>query len=180
MRSISLKNCLALTASIVVPAVCVHAQPASAVAVGARVRVTAPAALTPHRQVGSVLALRGDTLVLQLRPGGDSVALPMAQLSALELSRGRHSSTLKGFGYGMVIGTGTGILAGAAWGEKGSKGEAMGMAGLFFGFTGLVAGGLWGTLYQSERWERTPLGVAGRVSIVPHTGGVTLSLAGRF
>jgi len=180
MRSISLRNCLALTASIVVPAVGVHAQPASALAVGARVPVTSSTTLIPHRQVGSVIAVRGDSLVLQLQTRGASVVLPMAQLSALELSRGRHSSTLKGFGYGMVIGTTSGILAGAVWGEKGFKGEAMTMGGVLVGFTGLVAGGLWGTLHQSERWERTPLGVAGRVSIVPRSGGANLLFSGRF
>ena len=71
MRSISAS--LALTVSLFALAVSVRAQPSQVVAVGARVRVTAPSALTPHRQEGSVIAVRGDSLVLQLQPRGESV-----------------------------------------------------------------------------------------------------------
>lgn len=178
MRSRSLRLA-ALAASLGAAPHVLHAQ-ASTVAVGARVRVTAPSALDPHQQEGLVLALRTDSLLLRLQPAGDSIALPMAQVRTLEVSQGVHSLWLHDLG----LGTATGVAFGAVWGSLTARRlpviAAVG-GGLFGGFAGMFVGGMIGAFHSGERWERVPLRTAGRLSIAPtQGGGVTLSFGVRF
>jgi len=127
-----------------------------------------------------VLALRGDSLLLQLQAGGDSVALPMAKVERLEVSQGLHSSTLKGLGFGVVTGAVLGTVGGASSGGSYPAIAAVG-GGIIGGLAGLVIGGVIGAFHTSERWERIPVRSAGRLSVAPTQGnGVVLSLGVRF
>lgn len=169
---------------------------------GARVRVTAPAALTPSRREGRVLAFRNDTLrlVLEGRPDAlagppDTVALPTRQITSLELSGGQHAATRKGLGFGALVGVTIGALAGAvsyrspicaayracdATLVSGRDGAAV-VGGIVGGLAGLAIGGVAGALHVSERWESMSLPQNGRVNIVPdRNGGLALSLEMRF
>lgn len=169
---------------------------------GARVRITAPAALTPSRREGRLLAFRNDTLRLVLEgrrdalaDSPDTVALPSSQITSLELSGGKHAATLKGLGFGALAGVTIGALAGAvsyrspicaayracdASLVSGRDGAAL-VGGIVGGLAGLAIGGVAGALHVSERWERMSLPRTGRAIIVPgRNGGLALSLAMRF
>jgi hypothetical protein len=194
--------CLTTFAGVlVVSTSALDAQGSPPLVLGARVRVTAPTALTPRRQAGTMLALRGDSLVFQLEGRPDSVTLPMRQVTKLDVSRGEHSHGLEGMFLGALAGVAVGavlesrassqsdassgckdagcaFLSGAAAAGASYGNQFLPLAGLLLGGIG---GGIVGLAYESERWEHVPPRTAGRVSVVPAPhGGVALSLAVRF
>lgn len=197
---------LHLAAVLLAPTALVRAQaPPLALATSARVRVTAPTVLTPARQPGRVLALRRDSLLLQPDGGSDSLWLPLAAVTDLEVSRGRHASTGKGIVVGLLTGGALGAVVGAAtyqapkpcppsglfclngFLDPGRGGTAL-IVGVLGGVVGGVVGGFVGHAHQSERWERVApgplaslLGIApGHVSLTPTGGGAALSVGLRF
>lgn len=162
-------------------------------AIGMRTRVTSPA-LGPGRSVARVLGYRADTLML--RPDGtqDSVAVPFAQVTRLDVSRGRKTNVRKGLLIGLLGGATLGaVSAYAAYeedsceanqficiGDMFSRSEETLMGGAVVGLLGAAVGGVVGAIWRTERWERAPLGSsAGRVGLAPARGG-GLALAVSF
>jgi hypothetical protein len=195
----------ALAVALVVPCSALHSQASSPLVAGARVRITAPTALAPTRQAGTVLGLAGDSLVLRLEGRKDSVTLPMREVTKLDVSRGEHSHGATGavFGAlaGLVVGVvvearvssgsdtgsnckdaGCALLTGAA-AAGAAAGAAIGNALIPIGClaAGAIGGGIIGLAFESERWEHVQPLPSGRVSLVPTANGsVALSLNIRF
>jgi hypothetical protein len=78
---------------------------------GSRVRIAAPV-FGPDKQVGTVVSLTRDTLVL--RHGANTAFRPVAtsEITALEVSSGTHTRQAKGALWGLVIGAGSGAILG--------------------------------------------------------------------
>lgn len=196
--------------SVLVPSVRARAQNPHAVqsiAAGTRVRITAPGALTPARQAGQLLALHPDTLVLLPDGSAASLALPLAGVTGIEVSRRRHRSTGTGILIGVLAGGATGAAVGAAtyktpkpsagcadaqficgpFGVLGRGGATTGGA-LLGAVVGGVVGGFVGHAHQSDDWATIPfarraaalLSAPNHLSITPAKGGVALSFGLRF
>lgn len=132
---------------------------------GDRIRVTAPQAFRSP-VVGTLVGRAPDMLTVARRTGGgaDTVNIPVAVVSQLEVSRG-HLSGGQGLRRGALRGATAGVVVGAILGgalalgadeqdgkEANEFAEAAQM-GAGFGAIGLVVGGLLGT-GERERWER--------------------------
>ncbi len=153
---------------------------------GSRVRITAPG-IQSEQLVGSVSAIRGDTILLKLDATEEERAVSLRSLERIELSVGEKRHTLEG----LLIGTGAGVLLGflasrgaedddpsgcfnLGWGggcfNPGlTAGEKRGLAviggGFFFGGVGAIVG----ALTKSDRWQEVPLARV-RLSLVPQRG----------
>ena len=172
---------------------------------GARIRVTAPGALTPEQQAGRLIALRLDSLLLQ-PDGAAEVTIPRSAIGEIDTSLGRHTLTRRGLATGLLVGAATGAALGAAVWPKGacvyhpavlflpaytsdcrSSGERATLGGMLGAAAGLVAGGLIGHAHQTESWQRVG-GLAGSVlrmvpdhlAINPVPRGVGLSIGMRM
>ena len=166
------------------------AAPASRVAPGARVRITRTG---EKPRVAIAVAHTADTLLVRWPEFANDVALPLAEISRLDVSTGRHRNVVKG----MVLGTaGVGAL-GAALGAISyqpcestafmgcflapeSRGDAALVGGVVGGALGFVVGSLAG-LVRHESWKRVSLAdrrVAAAVR--PGAHGADLSLSLRF
>ncbi|MBA2683318.1 MAG: hypothetical protein H0U66_02335 [Gemmatimonadaceae bacterium] len=162
-----------------------------------RVRLTVPNRFVPSKRIGSIYAVRNDSLGLRTDGSGDTVMLAMSDISRLEVSRGRHASFSHGLLYGALVGGGIGVVGGAAIGA-GSHcsgqcfGAGPGAGALILGVTGVVVGGVLGgvigALHKSERFKRvSPISPAGllrsaqsRAIIAPIKGGKALALGLHF
>jgi len=161
------------------------AQASVPLGLGDRVRVTAPG-LVPGRAVGSVLAL-SDTLLLQDDAGESLLAIPIASVIHLEVSRGRRSRWARGLGVGFL----GGALVGAVYGGTNAgtgPGEidlptdvAMGLSAAFFGAGGALVGLVIGAMIRTDDWVPVPAErlVVALVPPVAGTATVRLSLAVR-
>ena len=166
------------------------AAPAAALLPGARVRIT-QAGEKPR--VAIVVAQSADTLHVRWPELANTVALPIADISRLDVSTGRHRSVLKGMALGAA---GVGAL-GAALGAMtfqpcesteflgcmftpASRGDAALLGGAIGGVVGFVAGSLAG-LVPREHWQRVSAADA-RVSaaVKPGAHGTALRVSLRF
>lgn len=127
---------------------------------GERVRITAPGV---DRRPARLVVFSRDSLVVKF--DGDTAAhsLRTADVSLLELSRGRSR------GRGALIGAGFGFLGGAALGavvgailedSQCSDCVAVPALGAVGGVLGLVIGTVVGSVRGGERWQALPLGRA--------------------
>jgi uncharacterized membrane protein YedE/YeeE len=148
---------------------------------GARVRVTSPRDdLKKH--VGTVMEVRGDSVVVASRDGTRSIALE--NVTALDVSTGVRTqvrrSALIGFGAGALVG---GIAGAVSYAEPdlvfNSAAELGAVSALFFGGIGMVAGAVVGALQRTDRWERRDLPVKAAIG-GSRSGVVTLSLSRTF
>ncbi len=150
-------------------------------ALGDRVRVTAPDVIR-GRVVGSVVALSADTCVVKPE-GRAQVALPLASVTSLEVSRERKSNVGKGAGLGLLIGGAarvlTGFIAVGAVREGADAGDAAPIAAMGAG-AGLLIGSAIGTASSRERWEAVPLDRL-RVGVVQgRNGGLAIRVSLAF
>ncbi len=133
---------------------------------GTRIRVTAPRLLPPN-QVGRLVSLDADALVMQYAPrtrksaglGAAQWVIPRGAIQRLEASTGTRGHAALGFGIGVGIGLVSGLIA-----VKGDRACSGGSSDAFCGsavavFT--VGGGLLGTLVgaivHTDMWERIEL-----------------------
>ncbi len=162
-----------------------------------RVRLTAPHRFVPSKRMGSIYAVRNDSLGLRIDGSGDTVMLAMSDISKLELSRGRHASFGRGLLTGALVGGGIGVVGGAVAGAAAQCsgtcfGAGPGAGALILGVTGVVVGGvlggLVGAVHKSERFERvSPISPAALLRsaqshalIAPINGGKALALGLHF
>jgi len=82
--------------------------------VGSRVRVAAPVFGTKTKQVGTVVAVTPDTVVLRLGATLPGRSLAAADIASLEVARGTHTRKAQGAMWGTVIGAGVGGILGYA------------------------------------------------------------------
>ena len=166
------------------------ARTAGSLAPGARVRITSAGA---EPRIATVVSHAGDTLLVRWPEFANAVAVPLAGVSRLEVSTGRHRRVLKGLMWGSVAGGATGALVGAATYEPCEATEFLGCFlepenrmqsaawGSLVGVTlGLVVGGFAG-LAPRERWQSVPLD-ARRVSlaVTPRAYATRVGVSVRF
>ena len=150
---------------------------------GTRVRVSHPGEGT---RTGTVVALTTDTLEVLLAGRAESAHLPLAQLTRLEVSRGKKRH-MRNAGVGLIVGAGVGAVGGYITGEDDCPQEWLCinrptgafLGGAFFGSLGGVVGLITGVI-PTETWERVSL-EGRRISLVApssgHGRGVGLRLA---
>jgi hypothetical protein len=139
--------------------------------------VAAPG-IVAGRYEGTLLSRTADTLKLG-SPNGAPVAIPIARLTSIEVSRGksRTAGALRGIMWGAPIGLAAGVLSASA-----VTGDCVGCTDDYSkaGWIGLstLSGVLWGAgigaLVGRERWEVFQL--APRTSIGLSTNGVMLGM----
>jgi hypothetical protein len=167
-----------------------EAPTAATLASGARVRITNAGS---EPRIATVVARQGDTLLVRWPEFASAVAVPLAEISRLEVSTGRHRRVLKGMALGTAAGGVTGALLGAASYEPCESTEFMGcflspesrmqsaaFGGVVGGALGLVVGSLAG-LARHENWKRVSLDerrVA--VAVTPRAHGTRLGVSLRF
>jgi hypothetical protein len=135
---------------------------------GVRVRITAPD-LDHSRLIGEVERVDRDTLVINIE--ASQIAVPMASVNRIEISRGIKSNTLRGVLYGGLAGGLVGGTATAASNDSESLfygmdifiGTAIGMV------IGAGSGALIGWGVQTEHWEEQPLPLS--LAFAPLGGG---------
>jgi hypothetical protein len=171
-----------------------RAQSTAPAAVGERVRITTPSQRGSYRIVGSVVAVQGDTLMLQSRELATPRPVAFTEISNLEVSLGSRGNVRRGLLYGAVIGAGVGGVlgaatyqkpdcAGATWfcgdAEPHRTGAAV-AGGIVGALAGVIVGGVWGATHPSERWARRSLGSGTRIGVTPAGHGAAVSLSARF
>jgi hypothetical protein len=134
---------------------------------GSRVRIAAPV-FGPKKQVGTVVSLTRDTLGLRQGASTSFQTVATSDITALEVSNGKHTNKAKGALWGLLIGVGGGAILGYTM-YKAPKCETdvLGCGILEFGPTsrgsnavlsavgggifGLLAGTLFG-IHATETW----------------------------
>jgi len=170
---------------------------AQEVSPGTRVRITATS-IAEHRIVGTILTIGADTLTLRtkrkvapfmLKSNGqaETLAIPFASVTKLEVIRGKKRNVVKGAGIGVVVGGLSGVVYGFSEGDDPPGGilewtakEKAAMLGIMGSLSGVVLGALIGALKTTDQWEKAPLDRL-RVGLIPlHQGGILLSASVGF
>ena len=157
---------------------------------GARLRLTSPA-LGPQRQVVTLLRQHADTLVVRVVGKNDSTTLRSADVTRLELGRGRHTRVRKGMTVGGIAGAAIGAVTSYATYKKSectdpylcdpfkanSRSDAALTGAIGGGLLGALVGAAGGAIWRVEQWEYFPLSAATSLRVVPARGGLALSAA---
>ena len=151
--------------------------PADSVAVvdaGSRVRIAAPV-FGKRKQVGTLVSVTRDTLVLRQGAATANRSLATADITALEVSRGTYTRKAKGALWGLLIGAGAGAAIGyVSYKEPkcsdpsifgcnfnilgpDSKGSNAVFGAIAGGILGPIAGALWG-MRRTDRWVPATVG----------------------
>lgn len=167
------RTCLAVVSlSLLAARLPLVAQSASELQPGTRVRVQAPGVVA-GAYTGTVLAWRGDTLVLG-SPASAPASVPVSRVTSLEVSRGtsRALGAISGLKWGTPIGLGLGLalLPSINSCRTCNKGEAS-SAVILYGVSGAIWGAGIGALIGKERWDRFELPPTGSSVI---SGGTRL------
>jgi hypothetical protein len=124
---------------------------------GSRVRIQSPI-FSNKAQQGTVMSTRGDTLLFQSGLAAATTAIPLRDITSIDILQGRHTRKAKGALLGFVLGAGTAAAyAAATWKRSngfdfGRDGDAAVMAvpgGLVGGLVGLLIGA-----QETESWMR--------------------------
>jgi hypothetical protein len=140
--------------------------------VGSRVRIAAPV-FGLEKQVGTVVSLTRDTLVL--RRGANTAFQPVAtsEITALEVFSGTRTRKAKGAIWGLLIGAGTGAILGYTTYQEPKCGDELFGCGIMFGpdskgstaafsaVAGGLVGALAGTLFGMHATETWAPGTVG-------------------
>jgi len=162
---------------------------APAVVAGTRVRVTAPS-IDLRRHVTTIVDVRGDSIVFGVPDNPRSVAL--SDVTALEVSAGKHRRFLRSAALGLGIGAIVGAVVGAATYEEcvptefldclladESRGQSAATGGVVLGVVGLLTGAVVGAVRRTDRWVSVDMPV--RASIKPTaSGGMSLTITRAF
>jgi hypothetical protein len=143
---------------------------------GARVRVLAPE-FAPKPIVGTVESSSGQRIVLRVENRDPPVVVPFAEITRLDLSRGRArgKSALIGAAIGGALAAGSMMILCQGGGDCDTTAVAA-----VYGAGGLVLGGGVGAIVGAERWEDVPSDRI-RVSLAPTPGrGVSVRFAVSF
>jgi hypothetical protein len=166
------------------------ARTAAAIAPGARIRITQVG--RPPR-IATMVSPGADTLLVRWPEYSGAVAVPLAEVSRLDVSAGRHRRVLKGAMLGTLGGGTLGAVIGAVgyspcestepfgcFLEPTGRGESAMMVGAVGGVLGLIVGSLIG-LPSREDWHRVPLDARRvEVAVTPRGRTTGLGLSLRF
>lgn len=152
-------------------------QPAPPIGPGARVRVSHTDRCCRSPQVGTLVSVSADSVVLRAgrEPATAVVALPKRAVSSLALGYDAGHYTRRG----AAIGAGTGVVVGITLGLtvncedddicQSFRPYFAAVGGAIFGAGGLVLGALIGRSIVREQWVPIPL--PDRVGLAPAPGG---------
>jgi hypothetical protein len=149
----------AISLSSLIPWPMLHPQQ-SAVSVGQNVRVEWTESRRRHREVGTVLEIRSDSLALTQAAGARTFALAGLGIEA-RVPRSRPRGAGRGAGRGALWGLGLGLAAGVTVVIQCDGNDPTGMCPLALAslpIAGLTAGTLVGTVvgavFPGRRWQR--------------------------
>ncbi len=154
---------------------------------GSRIRVSLARAGydASVRKVGRLLAVRQDSLFLEVAGTNDSTVVLLPQVSRIEVSSGRRGHTLEGIGIGALAGAGVGALIGLASGDDPpgwfsfSAGDKAVVGGVAFGILGSVIGAIGGST-PTDSWVNVPVRRV-NVGLFPmRSGGAALGVTVSF
>ncbi|MEA2766654.1 MAG: hypothetical protein QOK07_3058 [Gemmatimonadaceae bacterium] len=133
---------------------------------GSRVRIAAPV-FGSKKQVGTVVSLTRDTLVLRQGANTSFQSVATSDITALEVSSGKHTNKAKGALWGLLVGAGGGAILGYTLYKEpscqtqgggcfiiigpDSKGSNAAFSAVAGGVFGILAGTLFG-MHASETW----------------------------
>jgi len=147
---------------------------------GTKVRVDAPGLLS-SRLVGTVVALRADTLEVTGRVGTPTAKpatwtglVPLSTIDNLERSHGSKGHALVGMGIGFVVGA---VIGKATYGSDNSSSDFGwgNVQAVLFGLLGIIPGGIIGAQFRTEQWEKVQVGPLGFEMPAAHGGEFRLS-----
>lgn len=170
----ALRIAFLVAALVLTAAVDLFAQQAVPVARGKRVRVTT-ASLT---HIGTVLESKSDTLVLDVEGRAVPLAIAVASITRLDVSRGRESHAFTGGCIGFLAGAATGVAMGFASGDESApcimacsaEDKAL-LGGVLGGVAGAAVGFAVGRSSTASVGSRCTLGV-GSASVSGRTARV--------
>jgi len=177
------------TIALMVQPLAAWSQAPSGMIPGSRIRITEFGTGHGGRRAGTLVPAGADTVALMLDGSGVAMAIPLAGISNIEMSRGLKGNAAAGIGIGFLAGAGVGALAAViAFGSEGytsgSDTYPTGLVALVWagigGVVGMVPGGLIGAHSKTEKWEEVPpprWHVSGRAA---RAGGLDLALQVRF
>lgn len=153
----------------VTPLATVHSQ-RPPVELGHRVRVTAPSVADRHL-VGTVERWTGDSLALSAQDA-TVLAVPLASITRLEVSRSKRSHTAVGAVLGFIGFAGLGYVIGSNidCGSDCPPAQGGAIAAGIVSIPGVLIGAVIGSSMKVDRWEEVPL-ERFRVSVTPHGDG---------
>jgi hypothetical protein len=142
---------------------------------GSRVRIASPV-FGPKKQVGTVVSMTRDTLVLRQGASLTTLSLSTSDITGLEVSKGTYSRKRKGALWGLLIGSSAGAAFGYLSYQKpkcndpqnifgcnfyilgpDSKGSDAAIGGILGGILGTVTGTLVG-MGRRDAWAPATLG----------------------
>jgi hypothetical protein len=144
--------------------------PGQVIKPGDRIRVYRVA--EPGGAVTGKFVARDETaLQVATDSAGPPLRIPLAEVSRLERSSGKHGHTLLGLGVGGVVGLGLGVAGAATTGGANDlvqvgTGEVALVTAVFAG-----AGALLGTVIRSDSWTEVPLSALEPTPLVPDSTG---------
>jgi len=154
MRS-RLRFCVAVLALCIGPGRLMSQAQEAGVKPGDRIRVYRVA--DPEARVtGTFVARDASDLQLLSDNAKAPISIPLAEVSKLERSTGKHGHTLVGLGIGAGAGLGLGLAGAASTEPNDIVGIDAGGVALITGVLG-AAGALIGTIVRSESWVEVPL-----------------------
>jgi len=173
MRFISTLCAVALMTPVVVLSQQMGTTEIVVVDAGSRVRIAAPA-LGPKSQVGTVVSLTKDTLVLRQGSSVATRSVATSDITRLEVSKGSYTRKGKGALWGLLIGAGAGAVLGYALYEEPKCNppsfgcgpvivgpDSKGSNAVYSGVAGGIVGAVIGTLVGSssrDRWAPATVG----------------------
>jgi len=176
---------LAAAAIAILFAPAAHAQDASILAAGTRVRLVVRG-LDLAQQIGRLVSATRDSIVFRADANPVTRTFAVADASSIEISGGLVTHRGRDALYGLAIGGGVGAIAGAVSYKKQTTfyflcdtrtSDAL-FGALFGGLTGTLVGAfIVGSLDKTERWIplRQP-----RLTFVPRAGGFRVALSADF
>lgn len=142
------------TAVLIVALVPQHAVAESAeIFPGTLVRVTTPTVAKGHL-IGTLVESSATELTVVV-PGIGKSTVPLAAITKLEWSNGRHSSARTGALWGAVIGAPTGVWLAAASEDSERAGTYIGL-GVTMAVIGGGLGALIGLAFETDGWKEAP------------------------
>lgn len=128
---------------------------------GDRIRLVAPPRF-PEPSTGRLVAFDSEQLYVDsLAVGADTVSIPRAAISRLDVSAGREHKTWTGIGIGAAAGAVAGLALAAGFcsdPDSGNCESAAYLTGFIVGaLPGALLGGVVGSNFKGERWEEVPL-----------------------
>jgi len=167
-----------------------NAVPDAALVPGDRVRITRD---DEKPRVATVVSRTTDTLRVRMEGVANTVAIPFAGISRIDVNTGQHRNLVKGMLFGTLGGGTMGAILGAASYEpceskellgcllaSDSQSDAATIGGVAGGALGLIVGSLIGAIRQ-DTWKQMPLGERRvTVDIKPRAHGAGLGVALKF